>query len=119
MDSILSSIKKHIGFTEDYEHFNDVLIDHINTEFMVLNQLGVGPKEGFKINRDLAVWSDFISDSKELEGVKQYIYMRVKAIFDPYTSSVASDAHKRKSEELEWRLNVAAETGTVNEEVLE
>ena len=50
MDSILTSIKQLLGIMEDYEHFDKDIIMHINTVFMVLRQLGVGPEEGFSIS---------------------------------------------------------------------
>ena len=47
MDSVLTSVKKMLGITEDYTHFDADLIMHINTVFTILTQLGVGPAEGF------------------------------------------------------------------------
>ena len=40
-ESILTSIKKLLGIPEDYEHFDQDIIIHINSVFMILNQLGV------------------------------------------------------------------------------
>ena len=80
---------------------------HINSVFMVLNQLGVGPDEGFTISDDSATWSDFLGEDKSLEGVKTYVYMKVRMIFDPPTSSSVMDSMKRSIDELEWRLNIA------------
>ena len=65
MDSILISIKKLLGIEEDYTHFDIDLIMHINSAFMVLNQLGVGPTEGFSISDETATWSDFISEDNK------------------------------------------------------
>ena len=70
MDSILTSIKKLLGITEEYDTFDNDLITHINSVFMILNQMGVGPKEGFKITDDSETWEDFISDSLLYEAVK-------------------------------------------------
>ena len=47
MDSILTSIKKLLGITEEYEHFDQDIIMHINSVFSGLTQLGVGPAAGF------------------------------------------------------------------------
>ena len=49
MESILTSIKKMLGITEEYEHFDSDLIIHINSVFMILTQLGVGPPSGFSV----------------------------------------------------------------------
>ena len=110
MDSILTSIKKLLGITEEYEHFDQDIIIHINTALMILTQLGVGPSEGFFIKDKYAVWSDFIPDVKTLEAVKSYIYLKVRMLFDPPTSSSLMNAMEQNMKELEWRLNVASES---------
>ena len=66
MDSILTSIKKMLGIAEEYEQFDADIIMHINSVFMILTQLGVGPSEGFSIEDDSAIWSDFIQDSTNI-----------------------------------------------------
>ena len=109
MDSILTSIKKLLGIAEEYEHFDADLIMHINSVFMTLNQLGVGPKEGFMISNEDAIWSDFIQDKKDIEAVKSYMYLEVKLLFDPPLSSAALDSTRRMIEEYKWRLNVAVD----------
>ena len=55
MESILTSIKKLLGIAEDYNQFDQDLIMHINSVFSILNQLGVGPSEGFSISDSFAV----------------------------------------------------------------
>ena len=109
-ESILTSIKKLLGIPEDYEHFDQDIIIHINSVFMILNQLGVGPTEEFTIIDKTAVWSDFISDNKKFESVKTYVYMKVRLLFDPPLSSAVMDCINKVINELEWRLNVAAES---------
>ena len=110
MESILTSIKKLLGIEAEYEHFDPDIIMHINSVFMVLNQLGVGPSEGFSIEDDTSVWTDFISNNAKIEAVKSYIYLKVKLLFDPPLSSAAIDSIKRMIDEYEWRLNVAVES---------
>ena len=48
MDSILTSIKKLLGIAEEYTQFDVDIIKHINTVFMILTQMGVGPPEHMK-----------------------------------------------------------------------
>ena len=110
MESILTSIKKLLGVSEEYEHFDPDIIMHINSVFMILNQLGVGPSEGFTIEDETSTWADFIKDSTKIESVKSYIYLKVKLLFDPPLSSAVIESTNRLINELEWRLNVAAET---------
>ena len=109
MESILTSIKKMLGITEEYQHFDVDLIMYINTALMVLTQLGVGPEEGFTIADDTATWDDFLPETPNLEAVKSYVYLKVKLLFDPpLTSSVIESMNKMISE-FEWRLNVAVD----------
>lgn len=76
---------------------------------MILTQLGVGPSEGFIITDKTATWEDFLKDTKKLESVKSYVYLKVKLLFDPPLSSAVMDATNSLIRELEWRLNVAGE----------
>lgn len=110
MDSILMSIKKLLGISEDYEHFDADIIIHINSVLMVLNQLGVGPEEGFSIRDKTETWADFLGkDTALAEGVRSYVYMKVRMMFDPPTSTAAIESMTRLANEFEWRLNVAGE----------
>jgi hypothetical protein len=112
MESILTSIKKLLGITEEYTHFDEDLIMHINSVFMILTQLGVGPATGFAIEDDSATWEDYLPEATgmKLQAVKTYIYLRVRLLFDPPTSSAAMEALNRQISEYEWRLNVVAES---------
>lgn len=111
MESILISIKKLLGISEEDTNFDQDLIMHINSVFMILTQLGVGPSKGFSIKDENDVWSDFIPEQSSLEAVKSYVYMKVRLMFDPPLSSAVEDAINRNISELEWRLNVGAENG--------
>ena len=110
MDSILTSIKKLLGITEEYDDFDADVIMHINSVFMILRQLGIGPENGFSISDDSAIWADFISDESMFEAVKSYVHLRVRLLFDPPTSSAVMESINRQISEFEWRLNVAAES---------
>lgn len=107
--SILTSIKKMLGVAEDYTEFDEDIITHINSVFLNLTQLGVGPEEGFMIEDGTAVWEDFIDDSIKLQAVKTYMYLKVKLLFDPPLSSSVTESFTRMIAELEWRLNVAVD----------
>ena len=109
MDSILTSIKKLLGITEEYENFDQDIIMHINSAFMILNQLGVGPKSGFSINDKSSTWDEFIPESSNLEAVKTYVHLKVKLMFDPPLSPTVIEAIKSQINELEWRLNVSVD----------
>lgn len=110
MESILTSIKKILGITEEYTHFDQDIIMHINSVFMVLTQIGIGPSEGFFIEDDSATWNDFIQEDKTIEAVKSYMGLKVQLLFDPPLSSSVMESKKRLIDEFEWRLNVQAES---------
>ena len=108
--SILLSIKKLLGLGEDYDCFDLDVMMHINSALSILQQIGVGPKEGFFIHDASATWEDFLGeDSGRLESVITYVYIKVKLIFDPPTSSSAVDSMERTASEYEWRLNSATD----------
>ena len=109
MDSILTSVKKIIGISEEDESFDTDLIMHINSVLMILNQLGVGPEDGFSITDKSAVWTDLIGDNKFIEAVKTFVGLKVRLIFDPPTSSAVLDSINKTISELEWRINVMVE----------
>ena len=115
MESILTTIKKLLGIAEEDDSFDTDVILHINSTFMILNQLGVGPSEGFMIEDESATWADFVPDGISIEAVKSYIYLRVKLFFDSNTTpSAVIEAMNRTIAELEWRLNVAVESTQSN-----
>jgi hypothetical protein len=106
--SILISTKKVLGIAEEYTAFDLDIITHINTAFSTLTQLGVGPETGFMIEDAISEWTDFVSDIP-YNAVKSYVFLRVKHLFDPPTTSYLINASEKQIEELEWRLNVYRE----------
>ena len=116
-ESILTSIKKLVGIPEEYTNFDMDLIIHINSALSVLNDLGVGPSEGFSISDKTATWSDFVPNHKRIETIKSYVYLKVRMLFDPPTSSSVMEAMTRSINEFEWRINVAVDPEDKTEEV--
>lgn len=113
MENILDSIKKLLGIDEADLNFDQELIMHINSVFMVLNQLGVGPVGGFKISSNEETWTDFVGARLDLESVKSYIYLKVRLLFDPPQNSFLVAAIEKQIEEHEWRLQVQVEPYTI------
>lgn len=111
MDSILISIAKLLGMEADYTYFNPDVIMHINTVLLSINQLGVGPPEGFSITDTTETWSSLVGDRKDIDAIKTLIYMKVKLLFDPPTSSYVLESMERQITELEWRIKVQVEKG--------
>ena len=109
--SILTSIKKLIGPTEDDTSFDVDIIMHINSAFFRLNQLGVGPSDGFFITDKTTTWEEFLASRKDLEAVKTYVYQKVRLLFDPPQSAFLVEAIKDSIKEFEWTINIQAEGG--------
>lgn len=112
MDSILTSILKLLGPEEDYDHFDPDVILHINAALMRLRQIGVGPTTAFSITGRNEKWQDFMPNITDFEQVKQYVYISVKLVFDPPTSSSHTTALEKRKDELEWLLCCEGETPT-------
>ena len=108
MEYILPSIKKLLGINPEYEAFDADITMHINTVFMILNQLGVGPEEGFQIEHGYERWSDYCTTKNE-NAVRTFVYLKVRLMFDPPTSSVLMDSINNTLAELEWRLYLEAD----------
>ena len=109
--SILTSIKKLLGPTEEDTSFDVDITMHINSAFFRLNQLGVGPSEGFFITDKSKTWEEFLASRKDLEAVKSYVYQKVRLMFDPPQSGFLVEALKESIKEFEWTINVQAEGG--------
>jgi hypothetical protein len=107
--SILTSTKKILGIAEDYTVFDLDIITHINSAFSTLTQLGVGPPEGFMITDATAKWDDFVANDFQYNPVKSYVFLRVRQLFDPPSTSYLIAAVEKQIQELEWRLNVYRE----------
>lgn len=108
-DSILTNVKKNLGIDEAYTAFDPDIIMYINTAFGTLAQLGLGPTGGFVIDDATSTWDEFIGTNNELNGVKTYVFLRVKLLFDPPQTSYVMTALNEERRELEWRLNVTRE----------
>lgn len=93
-----------LGIEAEYRHFDDDIIMHINTTLMTISQLGVG-SEVQMVTSDLETWSDIFEDVKQIPAIKTYVYLKVRMLFDPPTSSFVLEAMKNQAAELEWRLN--------------
>lgn len=109
MDSILGTLKKVNGIDPSYTAFDVDIIMYTNSAFSKLNQMGVGPPDGFEIEDDKAEWKDFLSGALPLNMVKSYMVLDVRLHFDPPPTSFAIAALKEQIEELSYRITLRAE----------
>lgn len=103
MDSILDSVKSYCGILSDDESFDSDIIMSINAIMFVLNQLGVGPSEVFVVEDSSQTWSDFLGDNP-VGGIREYVNMRVRMLFDPPQSGQVKQALDDQIDEFEWRI---------------
>lgn len=111
MDSILDTIKKLLGIDPSYTAFDTDIIVGINAAINVMTQLGIGTDVGFVVTSSTDKWSDFLPANVPLEMAKQYVYLKTKLIFDPPSSSFATESIKNTISEYEWRMNVQVDKG--------
>lgn len=112
-DSILMSVKKMLGGLnpEEESPFDADIIMQINGAFSVLQQLGVGPREGFSIEDSGKLWTEFTTDTIILNMVKPYMYAKVRLAFDTPTSSAVKEALEHQVAEFEYRMNTRIDSG--------
>ena len=113
-ESILNTTKKILGISEDYKAFDLDIVTHINSVLGTLNDLGVGPVNGFMITGPDETWDELIENEMRLNRVKSYVYLRVRLLFDPPTSSFHLESLKEQVKEMEWRLTNVIEINIPN-----
>ena len=112
-ENILDSIKILLGIQPTDFNFDQEIIMHINSIFTVLNQIGVGPAEGFKITSNSEEWESFLENRLDLEAAKSYIFLKVRLLFDPPQNSFLVESLNKQIEEFEWRIQVQVEPYTL------
>lgn len=103
LESILISIKKLLGISEDYTIFDNDIIIHINSVFSILHQMGF---PGYSIESKDENWDDYIAlvgNDFDVNDVRSYVFFKTRMMFDPPTGA-AADSYNNLIGELEWRL---------------
>ena len=108
-ESILTSVKDQLSLMPEDESFDKEIIIFINAAFARLTQLGVGPVKGFYIQDDSTTWNDFVTDIGQESMAKNYIYLRVKMLFDPPTNSALTKHMEEQIAQYEYLLKIEAE----------
>lgn len=110
-DSILLSIKKMLGINNQDSDFDLDLAVNINSIFSTLYQIGVGQKGHYTIKSSEDKWIEVFKDCEDLiDFIKLYTYMKTRMVFDPPTSSTLSDSLNKQIAEIEWRIQIQAES---------
>lgn len=113
-DSILEDVKQMVGQEYDDDTYDVDILTHINAVFFTLNQLGVGPENGFVVDNKNQLWNLYEVPSNLINAVKSYIYIRVRLLFDPPTNSFLVTSLQKQVDQVEWRLMVNQDPKLVN-----
>lgn len=108
-DSILTSTKKILGVGVEYTAFDLDILTHISSTFTIVTQLGIGPDDGIVIEDDQLKWSDLGLTPKQINLLRTYVFLRVRMLFDPPTTSFLIDAVNKQILEHEQRLSMERE----------
>lgn len=103
--SILRSTKKSLGLESDYTPFDQDIITHINAAFSILNQIGVGPVNGYMIEGQTNLWAEFLTDTNVQNMSRMYVYLKVRILFDPPSTGYLVESMQKQIDEALWRLN--------------
>lgn len=110
--SILISIKGMLGIDKDCDGFDQDIIVFINSVFSTLYQIGFDAAKNFRIEDETLLWTDILNDDLDLiDLIKNYVYMKVRMLFDPPTSSFVLESLNKQISECEWRIQIQAEGG--------
>lgn len=104
--SILTTTKKILNIPEEVETFDLDVTVAINSALSNLNQLGVGPSQGYEIQDKSAQWSELGLSIRLTNMVRTYVFLKARLIFDPPATSFHIDAMEKQIAEHEFRLTV-------------
>ena len=107
--SILTSTKNALGIDVNNTDFDAQVLMHINSVFSTINQLGIGPANGLMIEDATPTWVDLIGNDLRMNSIKTYVYLGVRLLFDPPTTSYLITAMEKQKEEIEYRLSMVRE----------
>lgn len=108
-DSVLSSVKKLIGISEDDESFDLDIMLNINSAISTLYQLGV-IKQPYTITSKDDTYSDLLPGGSDdvINQIKMYLVYKTRLGFDSSTlSSSTIEVIKEMIKETEWRLMIS------------
>lgn len=109
MPSIVEDVKEVLGIDSRGYNFDTDICMHINTAISTLRQLGATDYREF-ITGSGTVWEDVFKPEMSLFLVRSYVYLRCRLLFDPPSNSFVQTAIENQISELEWRIQVLAES---------
>lgn len=100
---VLALVKKQLGIDESDTAFDPDIIAAINTTLGILYQ--VGAVDSMIVLDDYLTTYEMLFDDETIrELAKSYIYLKVRLLFDPPSSSTIQKSFEETAKELEWRI---------------
>ena len=103
-ESILESIKQMLGIYPEDKAFDLELTSHINNAISDLIHVGENTDWEYRIYDASNKWSEFVSSESAVAQAKQYVYCKVRLIFDPPSNSFVVDSISKSKDEAQWRF---------------
>ena len=106
MSDIITDVKQMVGASIYDNSFDVNIVIAINSALAVLSDIGISEADNVCLEiGDTVTWDELLEGRTDIEYIKTYIYLKVKMLFDPPSSSALLDAYNRQISEFEWRLN--------------
>lgn len=103
VEKVLDGVKLYLDILPENEEFDDTLLTYVNDSMSYVTQdIGIGPKDGFKVSKK-TLWSEIVP-SDLFHDVRTLIALRIKLLFDPPQVAAVISAIERQIDEVEWRL---------------
>lgn len=103
--TILSDTKQSLGISKSDTDFDLNILIMINAALAHLHDLGVFQFRPPEITSDQDGWETVTIDSSYLPILKNYVYLKVRQMFDPPQTSFGLSSLDNLVKEHEWRLH--------------
>ena len=104
--NVITDVKQMVGASIYDDSFDVNIVISINSALAVLSDIGISEVDDVSLKiGDTMTWDELLDGRSDIEYIKSYIYLKVKMLFDPPSSSALLDAYNRQIAEFEWRLN--------------
>ena len=100
--SIFSDVKHEIGIISEDTAFDLQILKDINLAFGVLYQIGACDNVT-KIDMNTE-WEGLFNDESIDQFAREYVYLKVRLLFDPPSNSTVLKQLEDQASEYEWRI---------------
>lgn len=109
--SILQDIKTMLSSIPfEMKAFDQELILHINSAIFYLFSMGTKWTKSPVVDYS-QTWSDLFGDHPEIHSIKEYVFLKVKLVFDTPGTSYIINSFQARADELAWRIKTYSEGG--------